>query len=285
MTNLPKVPRREHGAVNRPPQKVQDNGEIMEVWDSNLEEEMEKIMDVVELYPFVCVDTEFPGVLLRPLGSFRDHFEYRYKTLKCNVDMLSVIQLGLSFFNEKGQRPEGVSCWQFNFRFSLSDPHSPDSIELLQKAGLDFNMHYHHGIKPADFGEAIMMSGVVLTDDVTWISFHGGYDFAYFTKVLSQKEMPSKEKSFFQILRAYFPRLYDVKYLMKSCERLYGGLQKVSTDLAVKRVGKLHQAGSDALTTGLVFFKMRKLYFEEEIEDEKYMGIIYGLGSSSCWNK
>merc|ERR1719419_133787 len=100
-----------------------------------------------------------------------------------------------------------------------------------------------------------------------------------------RKKCHLKRRAFFQILRAYFPRLYDVKYLMKSCERLYGGLQKVSADLAVKRVGKLHQAGSDALTTGLVFFKMRKLYFEEEIEDEKYMGIIYGLGSSSCWTK
>jgi len=285
MTNLPGGNLRSNGAVTRSPQLVQSNGEIVEVWASNLEEEMEKIMDVVEVYPYVCVDTEYPGVLLRPLGSFRDHFDYHYQTLKCNVDMLTVIQLGLSFFNEKGQRPEGVCCWQFNFRFSLNDPHSPDSIELLREAGLDFEMHYKLGIEPAAFGEAIMMSGVVLTDDVTWVSFHGGYDFAYLMKVLSQKEMPEDEKSFFQSLGAYFPRLYDVKYLMKSCEHLKGGLQNVSKDLEVERVGRLHQAGSDALTTGLVFFRMRQLYFEEKIEDEKYMGILYGLGSSTCWVK
>jgi len=285
MTNLPGGNLRSNGAVTRSPQLVQSNGEIVEVWASNLEEEMEKIMDVVEVYPYVCVDTEYPGVLLRPLGSFRDHFDYHYQTLKCNVDMLTVIQLGLSFFNEKGQRPEGVCCWQFNFRFSLNDPHSPDSIELLRDAGLDFEMHYKLGIEPAAFGEAIMMSGVVLTDDVTWVSFHGGYDFAYLMKVLSQKEMPKDEKSFFQSLGAYFPRLYDVKYLMKSCEHLKGGLQNVSKDLEVERVGRLHQAGSDALTTGLVFFRMRQLYFEEKIEDEKYMGILYGLGSSTCWVK
>jgi len=285
MTNLPKAPRRERGAANRIPQLVQENAEIVDVWASNLEEEMAKIMDVVELYPYVSVDTEYPGVCLRPLGPFRDHFEYHYRTLKCNVDVLTVIQLGLCFFKENGQRPEGVSCWQFNFRFSLKDPHSPDSMELLRNAGLDFEKHYHSGIQPAAFGEAIMMSGVVLTDDVTWISFHGGYDFAYLTKVLSQKDMPDDEKNFFQILSYYFPKLFDVKYLMKSCEHLSGGLQQVAKKLAVQRVGRLHQAGSDALTTGLVFFQMKKLYFENQIEDEKYMGIIYGLGSSACWMK
>jgi len=285
MTNLPTAVHRDRDAATRPPRLVQKNGQIVDVWASNLEEEMARIMDVVEHYPFVSVDTEFPGVCLRPLGPFRDHFEYHYRTLKCNVDVLTVIQLGLCFFNEKGQRPEGVSCWQFNFRFSLKDPHSPDSMELLRSAGLDFERHYHSGIQPAAFGEAIMMSGVVLSDDVTWLSFHGGYDFAYMTKVLSQKDLPDDEKSFFHILSLYFPKLYDVKYLMKSCEHLVGGLQKVATELSVKRIGRLHQAGSDALTTGLVFFKMRKLYFEDQIEEEKYMGIIYGLGSSACWTK
>lgn len=39
---------------------------------------------------------------------------------RCNVDMLKMIQLGLSFANEKGELPEGGCCtWQFNFAFNL----------------------------------------------------------------------------------------------------------------------------------------------------------------------
>lgn len=39
---------------------------------------------------------------------------------RCNVDMLKMIQLGLSFANEKGELPDDGCCtWQFNFAFNL----------------------------------------------------------------------------------------------------------------------------------------------------------------------
>lgn len=42
------------------------------------------------------------------------------KRNRCNVDMLKMIQLGLSFANEKGELPESGCCtWQFNFAFNL----------------------------------------------------------------------------------------------------------------------------------------------------------------------
>ena len=47
-----------------------------------------------------------------------------------------------------------------------------------------------------------------------------GYDFGYLIKILSNANLPEEEVDFFEILRLYFPVIYDVKYLMKSCKNL-----------------------------------------------------------------
>ena len=64
-------------------------------------------------------DTEFPGVVARPIGSFSTNTDYQYQTLRCNVDLLKIIQLGLSFFDKHGNFAEGCPTWQFNFKFNL----------------------------------------------------------------------------------------------------------------------------------------------------------------------
>ncbi len=72
------------------------NGEtlrVREVWADNLDTEMALIRDVVEQYPYVAMDTEFPGVVARPVGNFKSSREYHYRALKLNVDMLKCVQL------------------------------------------------------------------------------------------------------------------------------------------------------------------------------------------------
>ena len=52
--------------------------------------------------------------------------------------------------------------------------------------------------------------------EVHWISFHGSYDFGYFLKILTCQPLPDEEDGFFDLLRAYFPSLYDIKSAFRS---------------------------------------------------------------------
>ena len=54
----------------------------------------------------------------------------------------------------------------------------------------------------------------------------------------------------------------------------------MADQLELQRLGPQHQAGSDSLLTGAAFFKMRELFFEDNIDDGKYCGHLYGLGTS-----
>lgn len=138
--------------------------------------------------------------------------------------------------------------------------YAQDSIDLLQNSGIQFKKHEEDGIDPLDFAELLMSSGIVLVDNIKWLCFHSGYDFGYLLKLLTDQNLPSDESEFFDLLRIYFPNIYDIKYLMKSCKNLKGGLQEVADQLELRRVGPQHQAGSDALLTGMAFFKMREVH-------------------------
>lgn len=248
---------------------------IQEVWAPNLEAEMRVIRDLIEKYPYVAMDTEFPGVVARPIGSFKTSSDYHYQTMRCNVDLLKTIQVGLTFADEDGTFPQDICTWQFNFHFDIQeDMYTPESIELLRAHGIDFQRHEDMGIDPNYFAELMITSGLVLTDDTKWISFHSGYDFGYFIKLLTAVSLPTNEDAFFDILRIWFPTVYDVKFMMRACKQLKGGLQEVADDLGVLRIGTSHQAGSDSLLTASTFFKMREIYFNNLIDDVEYNATI-----------
>ena len=81
-----------------------------EVWEDNLDEEIELMREVVD--------------------------EYHYHTLKSNVDNLKLTQLGLTFLDEERNIVNyemGHQCvWKFNLReFNPNqDIHAPNSNEL-----------------------------------------------------------------------------------------------------------------------------------------------------------
>lgn len=60
-----------------------------------------------------------------------------------------------------------------------------------------------------------------------------GYDFGYFVKLLTAESLPTTEETFFDVLRTWFPTIYDIKFVMRACKVLKGGLQDVADDLGV----------------------------------------------------
>lgn len=97
--------------------------------------------------------------------------------------------------------------------------------------GVDFDKHQREGIDVEEFGGLMMVSGLSLCEEVRWISFHSYFDFGYLVKVLTNSKLPEKESDFFALLSDYFPCFFDIKYIMKSCESLKGGLNRIAETL------------------------------------------------------
>lgn len=292
---------------------------IRDVWAENLEAEFASIRQAIQEYPYISMvrrrplafpspspstrcdatrriemvssiyppllipplpqDTEFPGVVARPIGNFKSASDFHYQTVRCNADILKMIQLGITLCNEEGELAPGVCTYQFNFKFSITeDIYAQDSIDLLTRSGIDFKKHEEAGVDPHHFAELFMSSGCVLCDEVRWVAFHAQYDFAYMLRLLTCKPLPTEEDEFFAQLRLFCPQIYDIKYLMRFTENLKGGLNKVAEELDVVRIGPEHQAGSDSLLTQATFFKLRDVHFENGLDESKHLNVLYGLG-------
>jgi len=260
---------------------------IRDVWAKNLREEFRTINRLAKHYPYVSLDTEFPGVPYRlsgPMGgTYFDTKEYNYQTVRRNVDSLKVIQIGLTLMDASGRTPTGVNTWQFNFRFDMNrDKLAKDSIDLLVNSGLNFNrMATTDGIDASDFAELLTTSGLVLSDNTRWISFDGSYDFGYILKILTNESLPSTLQEFTDLLSIYFPVVYDIKLVLTSIKGYAGSLEDESLQLDVKRYGAPHQAGSDSLLTGNTFFRLLEIYKVNVEDSYRFVGHLYRL-SSHC---
>jgi len=256
---------------------------IRDVWNANLKEEVNFIKNIVDAYPYVAMDTEFPGT---PFDVQEDNADFRYLKVKQNVNNLKLIQLGLTFFNEQGNLPtfetdstEDSCIWQFNFReFDIErDRKSPESIQFLQNAGIDFNKFKEEGVDINKFGQLFMLSGVVLNDSVRWVTFDSKYDFGYLIKALTGRNLPETRDEFFQLMNAFFPVVYDVRFMINGLQNLNGGLRTIAQQLEVPMEGTAHQAGPDSLVTCRTFNKLRQNHFPGPLD--QFVGIVFRLNS------
>lgn len=241
---------------------------IIDVYTDNLHEEFAKIRKAVKRYPYVAMDTEFPGCVAVP------ERKTKYQQIRVNVDLLNIIQLGMCFMDEDGEMDPDNCCWQFNFKFNTeTDMYNEVSLNLLKKAGIPFKTLEEKGVDRQIFAEMFITSGICLNNKVHLITFHAGYDFAYLLKLMrNDAALPENEGKFFDLLKLYFPNIYDIKYMVKSLKIYEGGLERIAKILDVKRVGSAHMAGSDSILTGETFMKIRGRYFSRNIKEERQNG-------------
>lgn len=256
--------------------RVFRSSEIVDVWRDDLETEFARIRAIRSKYNFISMDTEFPGVVARPLGNFTSQAEFVYQQLRCNVNLLKIIQLGLTFMDENGNKPSPCT-WQFNFLFDVdNDMCANDSLNLLLEADLDFKKHKEKGIEASMFGEFLMTSGLVLTDEIVWISFHSSYDFGYVIKILTGTYLPEETSDFLDLVDIFFKTYYDLKHLLSGGQFLKSGLQEIADSLDIQRLGTAHQAGSDSLLTAMLFIKLKNMSIidlEVEINRNRLFGV------------
>lgn len=271
--------------INTPSSAQPTSSCIRDVWNSNLKHEMGQISTVVEKYRFISLDTEFPGVVVTPLQCARgnESSSYQWKTIRSNVNILKIIQLGITFSDQYGNTPPGICTWQFNFHFDINtDMYAQDSLEMLERAGINFEQLSADGIDVCTFAELMISSGLVLNDENRWVAFHSGYDFGYLLKVLTNTELPESESDFFEQLKLWFGNIYDLKYMVKSCPTLNhrAGLNHLASELKVDRIGPAHQAGSDSLITSSLFFKL--VQGSQLCRVGRFANVLYGLGEDSA---
>ncbi|PVF99162.1 CAF1-domain-containing protein [Serendipita vermifera] len=259
---------------------------IRDVWNNNLEESMRELRRLVDTYPYVAIDCEFPAVVARPIGKFKTSTDYHYQTMRCNVEFLRLIQLGITLVNDVGEVAQEC-MWQFNFYFNTDeDTYEPASIDALSKAGLDFTRHRTHGIQPNDFAELMITSGLVLSDETTWISYHGAYDFGYLLRILTGAPLPLTEEEFFGVLQIWFPSLYDIKYIMRQIKpSIKGGLQDIAQELGVTNLPQNSNftSGFASYLAATTFHKIIAHYIQPasmKWDISSFQGALYGLGST-----
>jgi CCR4-NOT transcription complex subunit 7/8 len=72
------------------------------------------------------------------------------------------------------------------------------------------------------FAENLISSGMVINDDIKWITFHGAFDFAYLVKCLTNEHLPQTLEQFLFKCKQYFPVMYDTKIIAAEMDDIKG---------------------------------------------------------------
>ncbi|MBA0556922.1 hypothetical protein Golob_026987 [Gossypium lobatum] len=116
--------------------------------------------------------------------------------LNSELSLIKAAILSLSLLDAQGNLLDFDSpfsyIWEFNFRdFDINqDCYASDSIELLKRQGINLEKNKEKGIDSKDFAKKLWDYDLVFNcydlKSITWITFHGAYDFGIMLKILTQ---------------------------------------------------------------------------------------------------
>ncbi|AAS50890.2 ABR119Cp [Eremothecium gossypii ATCC 10895] len=265
---------------------------VREVWANNLTAEFASIRRLVDQYNVIALTTEFVGTIVRPIGNFRSKNDYHYQTMRTNIDLLNPVQIGLSLSDAQGNKPDNVpSTWQFNFLFDMSkEMVSPESLDLLKKSGVAFDKHQSIGVNAYDFAQLLVDSGLLLTDEVTWVSFHAAYDFGFLVNILTDASMPNNKEDYEFWVQKFLPSFYDLNVLSKAVHDLKGqrsipqpqhSLESLADELGIPRFPLFNTTGGQSLLALLAFVRLAKFpvfkLSNGSLDFAQFKNSIYGI--------
>ncbi|KAJ6961597.1 CCR4-associated factor 1 [Populus alba x Populus x berolinensis] len=113
---------------------------LREVWADNLVYEFFLIKEAISRFPLVALDTEFPGTIFqlnRDKSSLSHATPYEnYCLMKWNVDLLKIIQLGMTLSDSHGNLPSFGT--EFHYAWSLISGISISSTIITMKSLLGY---------------------------------------------------------------------------------------------------------------------------------------------------
>ncbi|CAO2045551.1 unnamed protein product [Urochloa humidicola] len=275
--------------------------QLQSVTAVNSDVELDLIASLLPRYPYVVVDTEYPGTVHRPPVGKRDAdltADERYALLRANADELPIVQLGVTLCDDHGNLPVILDyatghaterAWEFNFSdFDVgSHRHAPQSVEFLRSQGIDFERARRCGVSSTAFGAklaAILAAAAAPQGnaaELTWVAFGGAYDMAYLVKLLGGGEpLPETREGFMTRVRELLGggRVFDAKYMAEHCALRGVGLRSVAANLGVPRpmVEPPCLAGPKSLTACRIHTVLR-IHVLAQDDVAGFEGIIDGL--------
>lgn len=271
--------------------------QLRSVTAANFAAELDLIGSLLQNYPYIVVDTEYPGTVHRPPAGRRDDDlspDEWYAMLKANVDELPPVQLGITLCDSHGNLPVVLDygygytegCWEVE----LSDfdirrhRHAAQSVAFLRSQGVDFDAVRARGVGSAAFGAKlaeILLASRGAGVGLTWVAFGGAYDLAYLVKMIGGigQPLPETRQGFLERVRVLLGgRVFDARFMAENCGRADlrdVGLRSVAINLgAVMPAADLPWlAGPKSLIVSRIHTIM-KLHVLSDDDTTAFQGII-----------
>lgn len=253
-----------------------ENTEIhkpINVYNDNLAKSFKKIRKLSRKFNYISVNFTHPGTLAscgkRP----------EWDRIQTNVSLTTPIQVSLALYDDNCNFG-GV--WQFNFQYSLgTEMYREDTLASLKKAKIGFDRLEEMGVKPQNFAEILICSGILLNKQIHWVSYHSGYTFGMMLQLLRSDMIPFEEAEFFKLIKLYFPNLYDIRYVAsKKCNNTLAS-QLFFEKTKIESVD-ISQSYKNCQKFAPTFFRIKSILTAQNSFDTlSFNGYIYGLGAAS----